>query len=134
MTSEEVFEGVRDVLIDALGVDEEEIILTARLGLDLGAESIDFLDIQFRLERKFPIRIPRGHLFLEDIRSDENFVEDSLYLWTSAITPAGVAKLREYPILGDSPVLDQAEPNFGDLFTVEALCRYVEHKLQGEES
>ncbi len=62
-TKEQVFEQVRDVLVDALGVDEEEVKGSATLMGDLGAESIDFLDIVFRLEKAFGIKVPREELF-----------------------------------------------------------------------
>ena len=60
MTEEEVFEKVRETLVDALGVDDDEIEAEATLTGDLGAESIDFLDIVFRLEKTFDIKIPRA--------------------------------------------------------------------------
>ena len=62
-SKEEVFEKVREALVDALGVDDDEVTPEATLVGDLGAESIDFLDIVFRLEKSFDIKIPRGELF-----------------------------------------------------------------------
>ena len=72
VTRDEIYKKVKDVLVDALGVDEEEVTPQATLRGDLGAESIDFLDIVFRLEKAFatdpqilqiPRRdVPRGHL------------------------------------------------------------------------
>ena len=64
-TKEEVFEKIQTALVDALGVDEEDVTPEATLVGDLGAESIDFLDIVFRLEKAFDIKIPRGELFPE---------------------------------------------------------------------
>ena len=55
MSREEIYSKVQGVLVDALGVDEEQVMPGARLRQDLGAESIDFLDIVFRLERAFNI-------------------------------------------------------------------------------
>ncbi|NIP86861.1 MAG: acyl carrier protein, partial [Planctomycetales bacterium] len=66
-TKEEVFDKVQAALVDALGVDDDEVTPEATLVGDLGAESIDFLDIVFRLEKAFSIKIPRGELFPEDI-------------------------------------------------------------------
>ena len=60
---EEIFSQVQEVLIDALGVDDDEVTGEATLMGDLGAESIDFLDIVFRLEKAFGIKIPREELF-----------------------------------------------------------------------
>jgi len=62
-TKDEVFEKIQVALVDALGVDEEDVTPEATLVGDLGAESIDFLDIVFRLEKAFDIKIPRGELF-----------------------------------------------------------------------
>ncbi len=69
-TKEEVYDKIRTALVDALGVDEEDVTPEATLVGDLGAESIDFLDIVFRLEKAFDIKIPRGELFPEDILTD----------------------------------------------------------------
>ena len=66
-TQDEIFDKVRNTLVDALGVDEDDVTRTATLRSDLGAESIDLLDIVFRLERNFGIKIPRGELFPDDI-------------------------------------------------------------------
>ncbi len=63
MSRDEVFEEVKEVLIDALGLDDDEVTADATLMGDLGAESIDFLDIIFRLEKAFDIKVPREELF-----------------------------------------------------------------------
>ena len=75
-TKDEVFEKIQVALVDALGVDEEEVTPEATLVGDLGAESIDFLDIVFRLEKSFDIKIPRGELFPEDVLTDPKYVQD----------------------------------------------------------
>ncbi len=75
-TKEEVYEKIKVALVDALGVDEEDITPEATLVGDLGAESIDFLDIVFRLEKAFDIKIPRGELFPEDVLTDPKYVQD----------------------------------------------------------
>ncbi|MGB0742499.1 MAG: acyl carrier protein, partial [Planctomycetaceae bacterium] len=75
--SEDVLDKVRETLVDALGVDDDEVTPEATLIGDLGAESIDFLDISFRLEKAFDIKIPRGELFPENLaNADSGFVED----------------------------------------------------------
>jgi acyl carrier protein len=63
--SDEIYGKVARVLVESLNVDEGDVTPRAALQGDLGAESIDFLDIVFRLEREFGIRIPRGELFPE---------------------------------------------------------------------
>ena len=60
MTRDEIFKNIQEILVDALGVDEEEVTPTARLQADLGAESIDYLDISFKIEQVFGIKIAQG--------------------------------------------------------------------------
>ena len=77
-TKDEVFQKVQSALVDALGVDEEEVTATATMVGDLGAESIDFLDIVFRLEKAFSIEIPRSELFPEDILTNAEYVKEDV--------------------------------------------------------
>ena len=72
-TRDEIFDKVRSALVDALGVDEDDVTPNATMVGDLGAESIDFLDIVFRLEKAFNIKISRGELFPEDVLSSSEF-------------------------------------------------------------
>ena len=77
MSRDEIFEKVQEVLVDALAVDDDEVTYEATLMGDLGAESIDFLDIVFRLEKAFGIKIPREELFpAENLTSNEEYVSD----------------------------------------------------------
>ncbi len=127
-TSEEVFEKVQETLVDALGVDDDEVTPEATLIGDLGAESIDFLDIVFRLEKNFDIKIPRGELFPENITSAESgFVQDGM------LTEAGIAELRNrLPYANvDKLAEDPKVENIQDLFTVEMICKFLENKLNG---
>src|ERR1043166_1884711 len=88
-TQEAIYQKVSATLVEALNVDEDEIKPTATLQGDLGAESIDFLDIVFRLEREFNIKIPRGELFPESIfQGDPDFVQEG------RVTDKGLAELR----------------------------------------
>jgi acyl carrier protein len=124
-SKDEVFAKVRTALVDALGVDDDEVTPEATMVGDLGAESIDFLDIVFRLEKAFDIKIPRGELFPEDILTNPEYVKDG------KVTPAGVAQLRQRMPFAD---LDKFEANpmvqdFGNLLTVQDMCRYVESKV-----
>src|SRR3954452_19627689 len=115
-TQEEIYSKVSATLVEALNVDEEEIRPTSTLQGDLGAESIDFLDIVFRLEREFGIKIPRGELFPESIfQGDPDFVQNG------RVTEKGMAELRSKMPFAD---LSDFEKNpqvthIGDLFTVE---------------
>jgi acyl carrier protein len=121
----EIFSKVQEALVDALGVDEEEVTSTATLQGDLGAESIDFLDIVFRLEKAFGIKIERGELFPEDILTNTEYVSEG------RVNSAGIAKLKErMPFANLSRF--EADPNvqnLGKQLTVEDMCNFVEHKL-----
>lgn len=124
-TKEEVFQKVQTALVDALGVDEEEVTPQATMVGDLGAESIDFLDIVFKLEKAFGIEIPRKELSPEDILTNAEFVQDG------KLTAAGLAELkRRMPFVDFSAF--EASPqirDFSNLLTVGALCKYIEQKL-----
>jgi len=62
MRESEIFAKVRDCFVEALGVEPDEVHLKASVIDDLGAESLDLLDIVYRLERAFDIKIPRGNI------------------------------------------------------------------------
>jgi acyl carrier protein len=127
-TQEEIYTKVSATLVEALNVDEDEIKPESTLQGDLGAESIDFLDIVFRLEREFGIKIPRGELFPESIfQGDPEFVQDG------KVTDKGIAELWSKMPFAD---LKDFEKNpelshISDLFTVELITRYIEGKLNG---
>ena len=125
ITKDEVFEKVQAALVDALGVDEEEVTPEATLVGDLGAESIDFLDIVFRLEKTFNIEIPRSELFPEDILTNAQYVQDG------KVTEAGLVELKKRMAFADLSKFEKnpAVQNFGNLLTVSDLCRYVETKV-----
>src|SRR3989304_730668 len=125
MSREEIFDLVKETLVEALGVDEDEVLGQATLTGDLGAESIDFLDIVFRLEKAFNIKIPRGELFPENILNNPSFVNDK------KLTASGLAELRKRMAHAD---LSEFEKNpqvdrIAELFTVDAIVRYLESKI-----
>jgi len=125
-SNEEVYDKVRDVLIDALGLDDDEVTEGATLIGDLGAESIDFLDIVFRLEKEFDIKIPRGELFPENLAAaDSGFVVDE------KVTEEGIAQLREKMPHADidSFAADPRVAAIPDLFTVKMICGYIGSRL-----
>lgn len=125
-TKQEIFDKIKTSLIDALGVDEEEVTPEATLVGDLGAESIDFLDIVFRLEKAFNIKVPRGELFPEDILTNAEFVHDG------KLTSDGMTQLRQrMPFANlEAFAANPSVKDFGNLLTVEDMCRYVETKVQ----
>jgi len=126
---DEIFEKVQSTLVDALGLDEDEVTATSRLKADLGAESIDFLDIVFRLEKNFGIKIPRNELFPESL-----FTADSGFAESGRVTAKGLDELRTRLPHADKETLDALakDPrveNVEDLFTVNMVVNFLASKL-----
>jgi acyl carrier protein len=125
MTESEVFEKVKETLVDALGLDEDEVTPDATLTGDLGAESIDFLDIVFRLEKAFDIKIPRGELFPDNILNNPEFVQEG------KLTDAGLTQLKQRMPHADFSDFEQ-DPDINkmaELFKVQTIVNYVVNKL-----
>ncbi|MFM7033828.1 MAG: acyl carrier protein [Planctomycetia bacterium] len=124
---DEIFEKVKSALVDALGVDEDEVSPSATMVGDLGAESIDFLDIVFRLEKAFGIKIPRGELFPEDVLSSTEYVANG------KLNAAGLAALKARMPFADLTKFeaDPSVQNFANTLTVEDMVRYVQSKVAG---
>jgi acyl carrier protein len=126
-TRDEILDKVRETLVDALGVDDDEVTPSARLVADLGAESIDFLDIVFRLEKNFGTKIPRGELF------PENFAAaDSSYVENGKVTAKGLEELRARMPHADNIdgfAKDPKVENLQELFTVSMIVNFLEKKL-----
>lgn len=127
MTRDEVFEKVRDVLVDALSVDDDEVRPDAVLTSDLGAESIDFLDIVFKLEQAFGFKIGQGELFPENVAQDPKYVKDG------RVTAEGLAALKARLPHADFTGFerDPQVSKVGEIFTVNAVVNFVERKLAG---
>jgi len=124
MSDNEVFEKVKETLVEALGVDDDEVKPEASLTADLGAESIDFLDIVFRLEKAFGIKIPRGELFPDNLNNPE-FVQNG------KLTAAGLAMLKErmpHADFGDFEK-DPDISKLAEMFKVQMLVNYVKTKV-----
>ncbi len=125
MSEAEVFEKVQETLVEALGVDDDEVTPQATLTGDLGAESIDFLDIVFRLEKAFDIKIPRGELFPDNILNNPEFVQDG------KLTDVGLAELKEKMPHADFSDFEQ-DPDINkmaELFKVQTIVNYVVGKV-----
>ncbi len=123
MTRDEVYNKVKAVLVDALGVDDEDVTPTATLREDLGAESIDFLDIVFRLEKAFGIKIPRGEMFPEDLFTNAEYVQNG------KITPAGMVEMKKRMPHVDFSELEK-DPDINKMkFTVDTVVNYIESKV-----
>lgn len=129
MTRDDIFAKVRDVLVDALAVDEEDVTPSASLVGDLGAESIDFLDIVFQLERAFGFKIAQGELFPEGVTQDPKFVKDGM------VTPDGLAALKaRLPHVNFANFeKDPRITNVAKVFTVDTLVNFVEKKLASKQ-
>lgn len=133
MSKDEIFTKVQEVLEEALGADEDEITPTASLTGDLGAESIDFLDIVFRLEKTFstddaPFKISQGELFPENLMDNADWIENG------KLTSTGLEMLRErmphidFAAFSSDPQIDKV----ANLITVQSLANFVSNKLAGE--
>ena len=125
MTYDEVYKKVETVLEDALGVDADEVSKDATLVGDLGAESIDFLDIVFRLEKAFGIKIDQAELFPDNVLNDPTYVQDG------KVTDEGMATLRQRLPHANLDAFDQNRDveEFPNVFTVDAVVKFVQNKL-----
>jgi acyl carrier protein len=127
LSREEIFENVKTTLVDALSVEEDEVTEEATLTDDLGAESIDFLDIVFRLEKAFDIRIPQEELMNREILSNPDYVNDR------KLNEAGLAALKQAMPYADLAEFEQ-DPDIDKIskvYTVGTIVRFVEAKLAG---
>jgi acyl carrier protein len=118
-----VYPTVAQILADALGCDLHKVKLDASLIEDLDAESIDFLDLVFRLERAFKVKIPRGKI-VEDARGD---LPESDFEQKGYVTDVGLKRLREFlsevpPERFRTPMKSADIPR---LFTPETFCKVV---------
>jgi acyl carrier protein len=128
LTATEIDAKVTKVLVQILGVEEDDIKPTATLQGDLGAESIDFLDIVFRLEREFMIKINNDELFPESFRQrDSGIIDDG------RLTDEGLAALHTQMPYADWRKLesDRRLDRIDDVFTVALVASYVRWKLAG---
>jgi acyl carrier protein len=123
MNLDTVYPKVQAIIADVLVVDEDEVNLDSRLIADLGAESIDFLDLVFQLEKEFDIKIPRGQLE-KNARGElsENEFEEG-----GKITAKGMQALKSY--LSEVPeAYFQENMKVNEipmLFTVETFCKLI---------
>jgi acyl carrier protein len=129
--TDEIRARVTGVLVQALGVEAGDVTPSATLLGDLGAESIDFLDIVFRLEREFGIKVPRGELFVEPLLQG-----GAGYIRGGRVTEEGLVAIRSLMPYAELGELERGRwlINITDLFTVDLLARYVAWKLEGNAS
>ena len=118
-----IFPKVAETMADALGCDVERVKPESSLINDLGAESIDFLDIVFRLERAFKVKIPRGKI-MEAARGD---LSEAQFETGGVVTDAGFARLKNF--LSEVPAERFKSPlkvaEIPKLFTTETFCKMV---------
>ncbi len=126
MERTEIFDKVQEVLVDALAVDDDEVTSEATLIGDLGAESIDILDISFKLEQTFGFKIAQGELFPEGVAQNPEYVENG------RVTDKGIGLLRERLPHFDFASIesDPSVENIASIFTVDALVNFCDQKLQ----
>jgi acyl carrier protein len=127
MTRDEIGERVAQALVQALGVSRSDITLDTSLAGDLEAESIDFLDVVFRLEKDFGIEVARGELFPQELLRDPAMISNG------QLTAAGVTALRERFSFTDMSTLKpglRVDDLMNNLLTVRFIVDYVEHKLK----
>ena len=123
MNLERVYPKVREIIADVLVIDEDEISQTSRLIADLGAESIDFLDLVFQLEKEFGIKIPRGQL---EKNARGTLTEDE-FEKGGVLTPSGLEALKSY--LSEVPAeyfkANMKVNEIPMLFTVGTFCKLI---------
>jgi acyl carrier protein len=131
MTRDEIGDRVAQALVQALGVSRSDIRPETSLAGDLEAESIDFLDVVFRLEKDFGIEIARGELFPQELLRDPDLVAGG------KVTAAGVAAIRERFGFTDLSGLEaglSVEDLMNNMLTVRLIVDYVDHKLRAAAS
>lgn len=123
-----IFLKVQETLSQALGVEASEVLPEASLTRDLGAESIDFIDIIFRLEKAFDIKIPSGDLFPSNLLNDERYVQ------AGVVTAEGLQLLRDkYPYMnlkafGNDPQVSK----LAEQFSVQMVVEYIQTRLSNK--
>jgi len=126
-TKANVFWRVKKVLVHTLKVDDKEVTPSAKLSADLNAESIDYLDITFQLEKAFGIKTIKSELFMENLFTNPEFIQNG------KMTPKGLAELRtRMPFASDELAIFETDPdinNFRNIFTVNVLVNFVCTKL-----
>jgi len=118
-----IYPKIADIIADALPCEVEKVKLDASLIDDLGAQSIDFLDIVFRLERTFKVKIPRGKL-VADARGN---LTEAEFEQRGVVSEAGLARLKTF--LDEVPAERLPSPlkvaDIPRLFTTETFCKIV---------
>ncbi|MCC2630938.1 MAG: acpP 3 [Candidatus Paceibacter sp.] len=140
-SQQEVADVIKHVLVDALGLEDGEVTSQSSLKRDLGVESIDYLDITFRLEKAFSIDpknrfvIPRGDLF-PDQDAWVSFSQDPLFVKDGMVTNKGFKEIQKFAPYADlyefrkEPWANEAEDV---ILTVGYIERYICQRLKAEK-
>jgi acyl carrier protein len=131
VTREQISDRVAQALVQALGVSRSDITPETSLAGDLEAESIDFLDIVFRLEKEFGIEVARGELFPQELLRDASLVSGG------RLTTDGVAALKQRFEFTDLSTLQpgaNVDDLMNDLLTVRLIIDFVENKLRASSA
>jgi acyl carrier protein len=132
MNVEGVYPKVRELIAEVLVIDEDEVNLNSRLIADLGAESIDFLDLVFQLEKEFKIKIPRGQLE----KNARGALSEDEFEKGGVLTEQGLNALKNY--LSEIPAEQfKASMKVNEipmLFTVETFCKLVVAAQQHQQT
>lgn len=123
MNVESVYPKVREIIADVLVIEPEEVSRESRLIADLGAESIDFLDLVFQLEKEFSIKIPRGQLE----KNARGELSQDEFEQGGVITENGMTALKKYlsEVPEDAFTDNMKTSDIPTLFTVETFCKLV---------
>jgi acyl carrier protein len=132
MEDKEIYEKVKEAIVEALGVEPEEVEPNSVLFDDLGAESLDLLDIVFRLEKTFGIKIPRGGI-QQDVLVAEGIKEEDVVV-DGALTALGAEKLRERMSEVDKEKIHEGFriDDIPTLFTVQTFVNIVKYQLENK--
>ncbi len=127
----EIWRKVQEAFCEALGLDDDEVTLEAKIIDDLEAESLDFLDLAFRLERAFGIKIPRGGIET----TARAGVGDEEYEVDGVLTPAAIAGLKEaMPEVPDEEFKEGLRTSeVAELFRVATFYNLIVHLLAQKE-
>ena len=132
MNVESVYPKVREIIADVLAIGEDAVSLNSRLIVDLGAESIDFLDLVFQLEKEFGIKIPRGQLE----KNARGSLSEDEFEKGGVLTPNGLIALKQYlcEVPDDSFKANMKINEIPMLFTVETFCKLIVSAVNGQDS
>ncbi len=130
-----IYEKVKESVVEALGLDEEEVKPNALLFDDLGAESLDLLDIVFRLEKEFGIKIPRGGIQADALSAEGENLKDEDLVIDGVLTPLGIEKLKEaMPEIDPSRLTEGFRADdIATLFTVQTFVTITKKLVEEKE-